>query len=63
MDENLDYSHVMLNRILHKGAKGKRMLVINDEAHHCYLPKKSDMKGKKMKRHRKERLRTKDGIS
>ena len=41
-----DYS-VMLNRILHKGAKGKRMLVINDEAHHCYLPKKSDAKGKK----------------
>ena len=32
---------VMLNRILEKGVKGKRMIVINDEAHHCYLPKKS----------------------
>ena len=41
-----DYT-VMLSRILHKGAKGKRMLVINDEAHHCYLPKKSNQKGKK----------------
>lgn len=41
-----DYQ-VMLSRVLHKGAKGKRMLVINDEAHHCYLPKKSDTKGKK----------------
>ena len=33
-----DYS-VMLNRILEKGVKGKRIVVINDEAHHCYLPK------------------------
>lgn len=33
---------VMLSRILEKGVKGKRMIVINDEAHHCYLPKKSD---------------------
>ena len=41
-----DYS-LMLSRILHKGAKGKRMLVINDEAHHCYLPKKTNTKGKK----------------
>ena len=41
-----DYT-VMLSRILHKGAKGKRMLIINDEAHHCYLPKKSNVKGKK----------------
>lgn len=41
-----DYT-VMLTRILHKGAKGKRMLIINDEAHHCYLPKKSNPKGKK----------------
>ena len=33
-----DYS-VMLSRILEKGVKGKRIVVINDEAHHCYLPK------------------------
>lgn len=33
-----DYS-VMLNRILEKGVKGKRIVIINDEAHHCYLPK------------------------
>ena len=32
---------VMLSRILEKGIKGKRIIVINDEAHHCYLPKKS----------------------
>ena len=41
-----DYS-VMLGKLLRKGGKGKRMLVINDEAHHCYLPKKSATKGKK----------------
>ena len=35
-----DYS-VMLSRILEKGVKGKRIVVINDEAHHCYLPKKN----------------------
>ena len=28
----------LLGRLL-KGMKGKRVLVINDEAHHCYLPK------------------------
>lgn len=33
-----DYS-VMLSRILEKGVKGKRIVIINDEAHHCYLPK------------------------
>ena len=33
-----DYS-VMLSRILEKGVRGKRIVVINDEAHHCYLPK------------------------
>ncbi len=36
--ETEDYS-VLLNRILEKGVKGKRIVVINDEAHHCYLPK------------------------
>ena len=35
-----DYS-VMLSRILEKGVKGKRIVVINDEAHHCYLPKQN----------------------
>ena len=38
-----DFS-VVLNRVLGKGMKGKRLLVINDEAHHCYLPKKDDTK-------------------
>ena len=32
---------VMLSRILEKGVKGKRIVVINDEAHHCYLPKQN----------------------
>lgn len=36
--ETEDYS-VLLNRILEKGVKGKRIVVINDEAHHCYLPR------------------------
>lgn len=35
-----DYG-VMLSRILEKGVKGKRIVVINDEAHHCYLPKQN----------------------
>ncbi len=38
-----DYS-VMLSRVLEKGVKGKRIVVINDEAHHCYLPKKNNDK-------------------
>lgn len=29
----------VLSRILGPGMKGKRFIVINDEAHHCYLPK------------------------
>ena len=36
--ETEDYS-VMLSRVLEKGVKGKRIIVINDEAHHCYLPR------------------------
>lgn len=36
--EKEDYS-VLLARVLEKGVKGKRIVVINDEAHHCYLPK------------------------
>ena len=35
-----DYS-VMLSRILEKGVRGKRIVVINDEAHHCYLPRQN----------------------
>ena len=38
-----DYS-VMLSRILEKGVKGKRIVVINDEAHHCYLPRQDKNK-------------------
>ena len=41
--EKEDYS-VMLSRILEKGVKGKRIVVINDEAHHCYLPKETEEK-------------------
>ena len=33
-----DYGSV-LSRILGRNMKSKRILVINDEAHHCYLPK------------------------
>ena len=36
--ETEDYS-VLLSRVLEKGVKGKRIIVINDEAHHCYLPR------------------------
>ena len=36
--ETEDYS-VLLGRVLEKGVKGKRIVVINDEAHHCYLPR------------------------
>lgn len=35
---------VVLSRVLGKQMKGKRLLVINDEAHHCYLPKQDDVK-------------------
>ncbi|MBR6031028.1 MAG: DEAD/DEAH box helicase family protein [Bacteroidaceae bacterium] len=38
-----DYS-VMLSRILERGVKGKRIVVINDEAHHCYLPRQDKNK-------------------
>lgn len=41
--ETENYS-VMLSRILEKGVKGKRIIVINDEAHHCYLPKSNSDK-------------------
>ena len=33
-----DFSTV-LSRVVGRNMKGKRILVINDEAHHCYLPK------------------------
>lgn len=29
----------VLSRVLGRNMKGKRIIVINDEAHHCYLPK------------------------
>lgn len=38
-----DFS-VVLSRVLGKGMKGKRLLVINDEAHHCYMPKQDDVR-------------------
>ena len=38
--ETEDYS-VLLGRVLEKGVKGKRIVVINDEAHHCYLPRQN----------------------
>ena len=37
----------VLSRILGPGMKGKRFIVINDEAHHCYLPKEKEGKGRK----------------
>jgi type III restriction enzyme len=32
-------SQLMIKRVLGKFKKGSRLLVLNDEAHHCYLPK------------------------
>ncbi len=37
----------VLSRILGPGMKGKRFIVINDEAHHCYLPKEKKGRGRK----------------
>lgn len=37
----------VLSRILGPGMKGKRFIVINDEAHHCYLPKEKESKRRK----------------
>ena len=36
----------VLSRMLGKNMKGKRIVVINDEAHHCYLPKDTNTKRK-----------------
>lgn len=36
----------VLSRLLGKNMKGKRIVVINDEAHHCYLPKDTGSKKK-----------------
>ena len=36
----------VLSRMLGKNMKGKRIVVINDEAHHCYLPKDVNTKKK-----------------
>lgn len=41
-----DFS-IVLGRVLGRQMKGKRIVVINDEAHHCYLPKDSEEKRKK----------------
>ena len=34
----------VLRRVLGRGLKGKRIVVINDEAHHCYLPRTTNAK-------------------
>lgn len=36
----------VFSRLLGKNMKGKRIVVINDEAHHCYLPKGTNTKKK-----------------
>ena len=36
----------VLSRLLGKNMKGRRIVVINDEAHHCYLPKGTGSKKK-----------------
>ena len=36
----------VLSRVVGRNMKGKRILVINDEAHHCYLPKVSSKKNR-----------------
>lgn len=36
----------VLSRLLGRNMKGKRIVVINDEAHHCYLPKEYTKKKK-----------------
>ena len=36
----------VLSRVLGKNMKGKRIIVINDEAHHCYLPRENSSKKK-----------------
>ena len=58
--EKEDYS-VMLSRILEKGVKGKRIIVINDEAHHCYLPKIS--KDKSLSEDEKNDLKQQDEVA
>jgi type III restriction enzyme len=40
-----DYN-VMFHKLLRNINKGKRMMVINDEAHHCYYPKSQKSKSK-----------------
>lgn len=36
----------VISRILNKSVRGKRILIINDEAHHCYLPLSQGKRGK-----------------
>lgn len=36
----------VISRVLGRNMKGKRIVVINDEAHHCYLPKTSSLSKK-----------------
>ncbi len=37
---------LMIKRLMRDAKSGSRLLVINDEAHHCYYPKPSEKKGK-----------------
>lgn len=41
-----DFNSV-LSRVIGKNMKGRRIVVINDEAHHCYLPKTAEGKKKR----------------
>jgi len=45
-NEREDFSTV-ISRIVGRNMKGKRIVVINDEAHHCYLPKALTERNKK----------------
>ena len=42
-DDKEPFSSV-ISRVIGRNMKGKRIVVINDEAHHCYLPRISDSK-------------------
>jgi len=44
-DSKEDYN-LLVKRILRNFKKGSRLLILNDEAHHCYLPKEIEKKSK-----------------
>lgn len=56
-------ANLMLKRALGKFKAGSRLLVINDEAHHCYMPKEKETKKEKTKyapQSREEKEETKE---